>query len=144
MVEEENLIQLIGREIFVGKCCLSCSWSKILWCSSFIILEHNFCNCHLKMCGWLTCLVLFRIQLGVQKWASKGGSMSSFSIHYLSQPHSKASVRMKLTLPKVGTSSPSGLSKTHSLIARAKTLRIEVFFIPLEWSWSVNVEIGLA
>jgi len=30
MVEEENLIQLISGKDFVGKCCLSCSWSKIL------------------------------------------------------------------------------------------------------------------
>jgi hypothetical protein len=30
MDEEENLIQLIGGENFVGKCCSSCSWSKIL------------------------------------------------------------------------------------------------------------------
>jgi hypothetical protein len=39
---------------------------------------------------------------------------------------------MKLTLPKVGTWSPPGLPKIQSLIARAKTPRIEVFFIPLE------------
>jgi hypothetical protein len=43
-----------------------------------------------------------------------------------------ASVRMKLTLPKVGTWSPLGLPKTQSLIAEAKTPRIEMFFIPLK------------
>jgi hypothetical protein len=54
MVEEENLIELTCGEYFASKCCLSCSWSCILWCSSFIILEHTFCNCHLKMwlIGW--------------------------------------------------------------------------------------------
>jgi hypothetical protein len=41
---------------------------------------------------------------------------------------------MKLTLPNVGTWSPLGLSKTQSLIAGVKELRIEVFFIPLERS----------
>jgi hypothetical protein len=45
-----------------------------------------------------------------------------------------ASVRMKLTLPKVGTWSPSGLPKTQSLIAGVKTPHMGVFFIPLERS----------
>jgi hypothetical protein len=49
---------------------------------------------------------------------------------------------MKLTFPKVGTWSLQGLSKTQSLIARAKTSHIEVFFIPLERSWSVDVQNG--
>jgi hypothetical protein len=52
----------------------------------------------------------------------------------MSQPHFDASVRMKLTLPKVGTWSPSGLSKIQSLIAGVNTPCIEVFFIPLERS----------
>jgi hypothetical protein len=38
----------------------------------------------------------------------------------LSQPHFEASVMMKLTLPKVGTWSPSGLLKTQSLITGVK------------------------
>jgi hypothetical protein len=50
----------------------------------------------------------------------------------VSQPHFEASVRMKFTLPKVGTWSPLGLPKTQSLIAGVKTPHIEVFFIPLE------------
>jgi hypothetical protein len=54
------------------------------------------------------------------------------AIEALSQPHFEASVRMKLTLPKVGTWSPPGLSKTQSLIAGVKTPRIEMFFTPLE------------
>jgi hypothetical protein len=52
----------------------------------------------------------------------------------VSQPHFGLSVRMKLTLPKVGTWSPSGLSKTQSLIVGVKTLRIEVFLVSLESS----------
>jgi hypothetical protein len=62
----------------------------------------------------------------------------------LSQPHFDASVRMKLTLPKVGTWSPSGLLKTQSLIAGVKTPCIEVFFISLERFWSIDVQNGLA
>jgi hypothetical protein len=52
----------------------------------------------------------------------------------LSQPHFEASVRMKLTLPKVGTWSPPGLPKIQSLISGVKTPHIEVFFIPLKRS----------
>jgi hypothetical protein len=54
------------------------------------------------------------------------------------------SVRMKLTLPKLGTWSPSGLLKTQSLIAGVKTPRIGVFLISLERPWSVNAQNGLA
>jgi hypothetical protein len=42
------------------------------------------------------------------------------------QPHFEASVRMKLTLPKMGTWSPPRLSKTQSLIAGVKTPSIDV------------------
>ncbi len=58
----------------------------------------------------------------------------------VSQPHFEASVRMKLTLPKVGTWSLLGLPKTQSLIVGVKTPHIEVFFIPLERSWNLDVE----
>jgi hypothetical protein len=53
-------------------------------------------------------------------------------------------VRMILTLPKVGTWSPPRLPQLQSSIAKVKTPRLEVFFIPLERSRSVNVENGLA
>ncbi len=62
----------------------------------------------------------------------------------MSQPHFGLSVRMKLTLPKVGTWSPPGLPKTQSLIAGVKTPRIWVFLMSLERSWSVDVQNGLA
>jgi hypothetical protein len=62
----------------------------------------------------------------------------------MSQPHFEASVRMKLTFPKVGTWSPPGLPKTQSLIAGVQTPHIEVFFIPLKRFWSVDVQNGLA
>jgi hypothetical protein len=65
-------------------------------------------------------------------------------LYLLSQPHFEVSVNMKLTLPKVGTWSPPGLPKFHSLNAKGKTSRLEVFFIPLEKSQSVDVQNGLA
>ncbi len=52
----------------------------------------------------------------------------------MSQPHFGLSVRMKLTLPKMGTWSPPGLPKTQSLIAGVKTPCIAVFSILLERS----------
>jgi hypothetical protein len=54
------------------------------------------------------------------------------------------SVRMKLTLSKLGTWSPPRLPKTHSLIAGVKTPWIGVFLTSLERSWSVDVQNGLA
>jgi hypothetical protein len=60
------------------------------------------------------------------------------------QPHFEASVMMKLTLPKVGTWSPPWLPKIQSLIVGVKTPCIEMFFIPSERSWSVDVQNGLA
>jgi hypothetical protein len=61
----------------------------------------------------------------------------------LSQPHLEASVRMRLTLPKVGIWCPPGLPQFQSSIAGVKTPRLEVFFITLERPWSVDVENGL-
>jgi hypothetical protein len=51
---------------------------------------------------------------------------------------------MKLTLPKLGLGSPSGLSKFQSSIAGVKTPRIGVFFMSLESYQSVDVKNGLA
>jgi hypothetical protein len=53
------------------------------------------------------------------------------------------SVRMKLTLPKLGTWSPPGLPKTQSLMAGVKTPCIRVFLVSLERSWSLDVQNGL-
>jgi hypothetical protein len=62
----------------------------------------------------------------------------------MSQPHFEASVRMRLTLPKVGIGGPPRLPQLQSSTAEGKTPRLEVFFIPLERTWSVDVENGLA
>jgi hypothetical protein len=51
---------------------------------------------------------------------------------------------MRLALPKVGTWSPPGLPQLQSSIIDVKTPCLEVFFILLESSWSLNVENGLA
>jgi hypothetical protein len=62
----------------------------------------------------------------------------------MSQPHFEGSVRLPLTLPKMGLESPPGLLETQSSIAGVKTPCLEVFFISLESSWSVDVQNGLA
>jgi hypothetical protein len=62
----------------------------------------------------------------------------------VSQPHFGPRVRMKLTLPKVGSWSSSGLPKTQSSNSRVKTPRIEVFFISMKISWSLDAQNGLA
>jgi len=66
------------------------------------------------------------------------------NIWTLSQPHFEASVRMKLALPKVGTWSPPGFPQLQSSIVEVKTPRLDVFFIPLERPWSLDVWNGLA
>jgi len=53
------------------------------------------------------------------------------------------SVKMKLTLPKLGLGSPLGFPKLQSSITGVKTPRIGVFSISLESYWSVDVENGL-
>jgi hypothetical protein len=60
-----------------------------------------------------------------------------------SQPHFGLSVRMKFTLSKVGTWSPKGLPRIQSSSSKVKTPWIEVFFIPLERSWNVDVRNAL-
>jgi hypothetical protein len=60
----------------------------------------------------------------------------------LLQPHFEGSVRLPLTLPKMGLGSPPGLPKTQSAIARVKTPCIEALFIPMERSWNVHVQNG--
>jgi hypothetical protein len=62
---------------------------------------------------------------------------------WVSQPHFRRSVRVKPTLPKVGSWSLSGLPKTQSSSLGVKTPRMAVFYIPLKRSWSVDVQNGL-
>jgi hypothetical protein len=62
----------------------------------------------------------------------------------MSQPHFGLSVRVKPTLPKVGTWSPQGLPKAQSSSSGVKTPRIGVFLVSLKNSWNVDVQNGLA
>jgi len=62
----------------------------------------------------------------------------------MSQPHFEGSVRSPLTLLKMGLGSPPGLLKIQDAIVGVKTPCIEVFFIPLKRSQSVDVHNGLA
>ncbi len=52
----------------------------------------------------------------------------------LSQPHFGLSVRVKPTLPKVGSWSPSVLPKTQSAIVGVKSPCIRAFLVSLERS----------
>ncbi len=60
----------------------------------------------------------------------------------MSQPHFGISVRVKPTLPRVGSWSLSGLPKIQSSSSGVKTPRIGMFFIPLKRSWSVDVQMA--
>jgi hypothetical protein len=62
----------------------------------------------------------------------------------VSQPHFEGSVRLALTLPKMGLGNPLGLPKTQNSIVGVKTPHLEVFFILLERFQSVDVLNGLA
>jgi len=62
----------------------------------------------------------------------------------MSQPHFEGSVRSPLTLSKRGLGSPLGLPKFQNSIIGVKTPCIEILFIPLERSRSVDVQNGLA
>ncbi len=62
----------------------------------------------------------------------------------MSQPHFGIGVKVKPTLPKVGSRSLPGLPKLQSSSLGVKTPRIGVFLIPLERSWSLNVQNDLA
>ncbi len=52
-------------------------------------------------------------------------------------------MKLPLTLPEMGLGSPSGVPKIQSAIAGVKIPHIEVFFISLERSSSVDVPNGL-
>jgi hypothetical protein len=88
------------------------------------------------MHSWCTIWLLKLITEGSQD--SKVNSQDK-----VSQPHFEGSVRSPLTLLKMGLGSPPGLPKIQNTIAGVKTLCIEVFFIPLERSWILDVWNGL-
>jgi len=61
----------------------------------------------------------------------------------MSQPHFEGVVRSPFTLPEMVLGSPLGLPKFQSVIAGAKTPCIGAFLVPLERSWSLDVQNGL-
>jgi hypothetical protein len=69
---------------------------------------------------------------------------SSLLLVSMSQPHFGLSVRVKPTLPKVGSWSPLGLPKTQSAIIGVKSPRIWALLVSLKRSWGVDVQNGLA
>jgi hypothetical protein len=62
----------------------------------------------------------------------------------MSQPHFGISVRVKPTLPKVGSWNLLRLPKSQSSISGVKSPFIRVFFMSLERSWNVDVQNGFA
>jgi hypothetical protein len=59
----------------------------------------------------------------------------TFSVNLVTiEVNLQKTIDVALTLPKMGVWSPPRLPKTQKTIARVKTPRIEVFFIPLERS----------
>jgi hypothetical protein len=62
----------------------------------------------------------------------------------MSQPHFGQVWRWDSHSQKVGTWSPPGLLQLQSSTTEGKTPCLELFFIPLERPWSVDVENGLA
>jgi hypothetical protein len=80
-----------------------------------LVLSHNNSMIFLGY-GWINCCKL------------------NFTIENLSQPHFGISVRVKPTLPKVGSWSLSGLPKTQSSISGVKSPRIRMFVTSLERS----------
>jgi hypothetical protein len=104
------------------------------------VVEANF-ELHKLSVVFSTCvrllLALHKPRLQIGKCCDLNHDIKMFFLEHsvkLSQPHFGLSVRMKLTLPKVGTWSPSGLPKTQSSISGVKTPCIAVFFIPMERS----------
>jgi hypothetical protein len=69
--------------------------------------------------------------------------MQLMRISSMSQPHFEGSVRSPLTLPKWGLGNPPRFPNVQNSISEVKTPHLEVFFIPLERSWNVDVENGL-
>jgi hypothetical protein len=102
--------------------------------ASFILKQHFWD-------GFWTTLKLFSFGI-FYKWIPT--IVSTLFSYRVLQPHFEGSVRSPLTFPKMGVWSPSGLPKIQKTIAGVKTPCIEVFFILLERSWSVDVQNGLA
>jgi len=76
------------------------------------------------------------------KYKMIGETKHTWFSNFLSQPHFGQMWGWN-SLPKVGTWSPPGLLQLQSSTAEGKTPRLEVIFMSLESSWSVDVKNGL-
>jgi hypothetical protein len=65
-------------------------------------------------------------------------------VHTCRNPTLGLSVRMQLTLPKVGKWSPQGLPKIQKTIWGIKSPRLHAFFISIKRSWRIDAQNGLA
>jgi hypothetical protein len=115
------------------------------WVLPFCYLYSSFFWCY----GWsgfiqfLVVIFFFHINYFLLNIWNEFLSYNYVKLLYVAT-HFEGSVRSPLTLPKMGLGSPPGLLKTQSAIVGVKTPRIEAFFIPLERSWSLDVQNGLA
>jgi hypothetical protein len=87
--------------------------------------------------------ILFQVKIW-QKFTNRRIDGQDSGPHIVSQPHFGISVRVKPTFPKVASWSLAGFPKTQSSSSRVKIFGIQVFFMKLERSWSVDVQNGLA
>jgi hypothetical protein len=126
---------------------------KNLWLKPFSNQKFLMCN-HTSSPSWnftfhwdLSAKSLYLL-CAFPSWLSSFPTSAAFFHQVVwprvSQPHFEGSVRMKLTLLKLGFGSPSGLLKFQSSIVKVKTPCIGMFFTSLESYWSVDVENGLA
>jgi hypothetical protein len=129
----------------VVTCCLKSCWWKcqfvscnsMFTMSGFIVIIRVLACCLESLCLW-KCWFVVRCK----PYKARFLWLLLLKVK-LSQPHFEASVRMKLTFPKVGTWSPLGLPKIQRSISRVKFFCLELFVIPLKRSWSVDVQNGL-
>jgi hypothetical protein len=135
----------------VGSCCLLLPNFNLM-STHYVFLSSQFfcCNHHVLFflipSYYLLCFFLFSLKELFIKFCP---SFSVFLIlccysPYLSQPHFGLSVKVKPTLPKVGSWSPTGLLKTQSSIAGVKSPHIWMFLVLLERSWNSYVQNDLA
>jgi hypothetical protein len=142
-------VTLLSKNIFRW------AWVSSIACSAYNWLSSNSNN--LLVLLLINVVLLWEMSLLHTQWAmlipphmqdeKRWNQCTTWTWNYpptMSQPHFEGSVRSPLTLPKMGLGSPPGLLKIQNSIAGVKTPRLEMFFISLERSWSVNVQNILA
>jgi hypothetical protein len=116
-------------------CSKSGSNKKKMFCFNLVDWDPKNMLCYCNNCWKENCSLCHQDNAHLQFFASTkyGRNSTNFlDTRSLSQPYFEGSVKMKLTLSKLGLGRPPGLPKFQSSIAKVKTLRIGVFFISLE------------